>query len=108
MRNPGRRDVVSAVLLGTLGVAATALSAAPSRTQFTHMYQAHAAREDTVLFPAFRSLFAAKDFEALGDRFEEQEHRLLGGDGFEKALDEVAQLERTLGIHDLAGFTPRT
>ncbi|NBD11181.1 hemerythrin domain-containing protein [Corallococcus silvisoli] len=76
--------------------------------QFTRMYQAHAAREDTVLFPAFRSLFAAKDFEALGDRFEEQEHRLLGSDGFEKALDEVARLERALGIHDLAGFTPRT
>jgi hemerythrin-like domain-containing protein len=75
--------------------------------QFTRMYEAHAAREDTVLFPAFRSLFAERAFEKLGERFEEREHRLLGGEGFEKALEEVAQLERALGIHDLAQYTPR-
>ncbi|RKH83855.1 hemerythrin domain-containing protein [Corallococcus sp. AB045] len=74
--------------------------------QFIRMYRPHAAREDTVLFPAFRKLFDEKQFKELGERFEEQEHRLLGNDGFENALKEVAQLERTLGIHDLARFTP--
>ncbi|MBJ6764547.1 hemerythrin domain-containing protein [Myxococcaceae bacterium JPH2] len=76
-------------------------------TRFTRMYQAHAAREDTVLFPAFHSLFAAKQVDELGERFEEEEHRLLGSQGFERALREVARLERTLGIHDLSQFTPQ-
>ncbi|RKG76783.1 hemerythrin domain-containing protein [Corallococcus exercitus] len=75
-------------------------------TQFTRMYRPHAAREDTVLFPAFRNLFDEKQFKELGERFEEQEHRLLGNDGFENALKEVEQLERALGVHDLARFTP--
>ncbi|WP_223642623.1 hemerythrin domain-containing protein [Corallococcus sp. EGB] len=75
-------------------------------TQFSDMYRPHAAREDTVLFPAFRDLFDAKQFKELGERFEEQEHKLLGSHGFENALKEVAQLERALGIFELARFTP--
>src|SRR5262249_3500325 len=73
--------------------------------QFNRMYRAHAAREDTELCPAFRGLFSAKEFDALGDRFEEQETKLLGEHGFEKALAEVQQLERALGIDDLARYT---
>ncbi|RKG78422.1 hemerythrin domain-containing protein [Corallococcus sp. CA049B] len=73
---------------------------------FIRMYGPHAAREDTVLFPAFRNLFDEKQFKELGERFEAQEHRQLGSDGFENALKEVAQLERALGIHELARFTP--
>ncbi|WP_158616271.1 MULTISPECIES: hemerythrin domain-containing protein [Corallococcus] len=75
-------------------------------TQFTRMYRPHAAREDTVLFPAFRELFNEKQFGELGERFEEQEHKVLGKDGFENALKEVDQLERALDIHDLSRFTP--
>ncbi|NOK20921.1 hemerythrin domain-containing protein [Corallococcus carmarthensis] len=75
-------------------------------TQFIRMYQPHAAREDTVLFTAFRDLFDEKRFKEIGERFEEQEQRLLGSGGFENALKEVAQLESALGIHDLARFTP--
>lgn len=32
---------------------------------------------------------------------------LFGDDGFEKIVAEVAQLEQTLGIYDLAQFTPQ-
>lgn len=74
---------------------------------FIRMYRPHAAREDTVLFPAFRKLFDEKTYDALGETFEEQEHKLLGSGGFEGALKEVTQLERELGIEDLAQFTPR-
>jgi len=35
------------------------------------------------------------------------EHRKFGEDGFEMMVDRVARLERTLGIYDLAKFTPR-
>lgn len=46
------------------------------------------------------------EYGALGEEFEKQEHRLFGEDGFEKIVDEVARLERRLGINDLAQFTP--
>jgi hemerythrin-like domain-containing protein len=76
-------------------------------TEFVRMYEAHAAREDTVLFPAFHSLFTEKQFDRLGDQFEDEERKILGGAGFESAVAEVAQLEQVLGIYDLAQLTPR-
>jgi len=74
---------------------------------FIRMYRPHAAREDTVLFPRFRTLFNEKAYDALGEKFEAQEHKLLGAGGFEGALAEVTQLERTLGIEELSQFTPQ-
>jgi hemerythrin-like domain-containing protein len=75
-------------------------------TAFTRMYRPHASREDTVLFPAFRSLVGPKAYAGLGEEFEEREKKLLGESGFEGAVHEVAKLETALGIHDLAKFTP--
>ena len=73
---------------------------------FVHMYAPHAAWEDTELFPAFRQLYTEAELDRLGDRFEAQEHKLLGGGGFEGSLKEVGDLEKALGIHDLSKFTP--
>lgn len=75
--------------------------------EFIRMYRPHAAREDTVLFPAFRSLLSAREYAALGETFEDREHALFGEHGFEAIVAEVARLERLAGIHDLAAFTPR-
>jgi hemerythrin-like domain-containing protein len=72
---------------------------------FIRMYRPHAAREDTVLFPAFRSLVSPHEYDALGEEFEDKEHALFGDNGFDKIMDEVAQIEKTLGIYDLAQFT---
>ena len=74
---------------------------------FVRMYAPHSAREDTDLFPAFHALFDEKAFDALGDQFESEEHRLLGANGFEGAVVEVAQIEAQLGIGNLADVTPR-
>jgi hemerythrin-like domain-containing protein len=73
---------------------------------FVRMYQPHAAREDTVLFPRFRPLVGAAAYDALGDVFEDEEHARFGPRGFEGIVAEVAQLEKALGIYDLAQFTP--
>jgi hemerythrin-like domain-containing protein len=73
---------------------------------FIRMYRPHAAREDTVLFPAFRRVVSPNEYDALGEAFEKEEHRLFGEDGFEKVVAEVAALEGRLGIADLASFTP--
>jgi hemerythrin-like domain-containing protein len=72
---------------------------------FLRMYRPHEAREDTVLFPAFRTIVSAHD--ALGDDFEKKEDELFGDEGFFKVVDQVAQLEKKLGIFELAQFTPK-
>jgi hemerythrin-like domain-containing protein len=74
---------------------------------FVRMYRPHEAREDTVLFPAFRPLVPDKEYAELGERMEASERALVGEGGFEKAVDEVAQLERALGIYELDSFTPK-
>jgi hemerythrin-like domain-containing protein len=83
----------------------TELSAAC--TTFIGMYRPHEAREDTVLFPAWRRIVSPARITELGERFEEEEERLFGEGGFDKIVDEVAEIEKQLGIYDLDQFTPR-
>ncbi len=73
---------------------------------FIRMYRPHAAREDTVLFPAIRRVYSPQEYDKLGDTFEDKEHEMFGADGFEKMVDKVASIEKLLGIYDLARFTP--
>jgi hemerythrin-like domain-containing protein len=75
--------------------------------QYVRMYRPHESREDTVLFPALRKIITAHEYDALGEEFEQKEHQLFGEGGFEEIVDEVASLEKVLGIYDLAQFTPR-
>ncbi len=74
---------------------------------FIRMYNPHAAREDTVLFPALHGIVSAREYDSLGEDFENREHQLFGADGFEKMVDHVASIEKSLGIYDLGQFTPR-
>jgi hemerythrin-like domain-containing protein len=79
-----------------------------SMQQFIRMYNPHEAREDTVLFPAFRKIVSPHEFDSLGEDFEKKEDELFGEDGFEKMVDKVAGIEKRFGIYDLAQFTPKT
>ena len=74
--------------------------------QFIKMYETHAAREDTVLFPQLHVVWGSKEFEKMGDVFEREEDRLFGDDGFEKMVGRVAVIEKELGIYDLNKVTP--
>ncbi len=78
-----------------------------STRQFIRMYNPHEAREDTVLFPAFRKIVSPHEFDSLGEDFEKKEDELFGDDGFEKMVDKVASIEKRFGIYDLAQFTPK-
>lgn len=73
---------------------------------FTLMYENHAAREDTIVFPAWKTNFTNKQLDELGDQFEEIEHKTFGKDGFDDAEHTITQIEETLGFADLAQFTP--
>jgi hemerythrin-like domain-containing protein len=77
-------------------------------TAFIRMYRPHEAREDTVLFPALHKVMPAKQMKDLGEQFEKEEDRLFGDEGFEKTVDQVAAIEKQLGIEDLDQFTPKT
>jgi len=74
---------------------------------FNTMYRPHEAREDTVLFPAFRKLVSKNEYDSLGEEFENNEHKLFGEGGFETMVDKVAAIEKSLGIYELAQFTPQ-
>lgn len=74
---------------------------------FIRMYRPHEAREDTVLFPALHKILPAKRLKDLGEQFEKEEDKLFGEEGFEKTVDQVASIEKQLGIYDLTGFTPK-
>ena len=81
---------------------------ADSMRQFIRMYNPHEAREDTVLFPAFRGIVSAHEFDSLGEDFEKKEDELFGEDGFFKVVDRVAEIEKKLRIYELSQFTPKT
>ncbi len=74
---------------------------------FNTMYRPHEAREDTVLFPAFRKIVSQHEYDSLGEEFENNEYKMFGKDGFETMVNKVAAIEKSLGIYELAQFTPK-
>lgn len=100
---PGRRGFLQAA--ASAGATATP-DLAPVLRSFARMYRPHAAREDTVLFPAFRDVVGRGAYRELGEQFEEKEHELFGEQGFEDTVREIARLEIALDIGDLTRFTP--
>jgi hemerythrin-like domain-containing protein len=105
----GRKLTASIQRLATassLTSAANRRELADTMRQFIHMYEPHAAREDTVLFPAFAKLISEKELHKLMETFEQKEKALPLGD-FEKMVAEVTTIEKAFGVYDLAQFTPK-
>jgi hemerythrin-like domain-containing protein len=69
------------------------------------MYENHAAREDTIVFPAWKVALAERQLDEVGDLFEDIERAQFGKDGFEEAVARIARIEQTLGFADLVQFT---
>jgi len=111
-----QHQVSRRILQGTLAAAkpetlkdeAARKTLATQLRDFRQMYQAHAAQEDTVLFPAFRQLLTPAEYEQLGEVFERREREQLGENGFAKSVEQIAQLEQKSGLMNLAQLTPRT
>ena len=72
---------------------------------FARMYEPHTAFEDTVVFQAWRASLSAKQLDEAGDQFEDIEKQTFKGDGFDKAVSEVASIEQGLGLADPARYT---
>jgi hemerythrin-like domain-containing protein len=73
---------------------------------FVLMYANHAAREDTIIFPAWKKNYSNRQLDEISDQFEDIEHKMFGKDGFEDAEKKISQIEGALGFADLAQFTP--
>ena len=97
-------EYVLAVTVRTLGATA-AEPLARTLEAFARMYEEHAAIEDTVIFPAWKKALSPKDLDAMGDQFEDIEHKTFGKDGFDDAVEQVAAIEKILGV-DLASVNP--
>jgi hemerythrin-like domain-containing protein len=106
-----RGRVITQYLLGhatTQGVASRSSRAdlAAAMAAFVRMYEPHEAREDTVVFPAYRQLLSADELTDLGQHFADLERSQFGTDEFTAMTDRVAVIEQSLGIYDLTQFTP--
>lgn len=73
---------------------------------FVRMYEPHEAREDTVVFPAYRALLSGAELAEMAERFSSEQSRQFGKNGFATVVAEVSRIETTLGIADLNRFTP--
>lgn len=72
---------------------------------FIRMYQNHAAREDTILFPAWKKTLSQDKLDEMSDKFEGIEKQTFGTDGFDDAVKKMADIEGRLGLSDLDHFT---
>ncbi len=72
---------------------------------FKDMITAHAAWEETIIFPAMYDLLSPEDMDSINKKFMESEMRLLDGKGPEELYRQLDSIEEAAGTHDLAMFT---
>ena len=102
------RQITDYILAATRGAKLEAGNVEPltgAMESLVRMYRAHAAREDTVVFPAWKQTLTAKQLDEMGEKFEDIEHAQFGEDGFENAVGQIAAIEAELGLADLAHLT---
>jgi hemerythrin-like domain-containing protein len=86
-------------------IGADTVPLANALASMARMYHAHAAWEDTVVFPTWTKMQSRSRLRDLAEKFEEIEHRQFGKDGFDDAVARISRIEETLGLGDLAGYT---
>ena len=85
--------------------ASNAEQLARSLEAFVLMYRHHAAREDTIIFPAWKQTMEGDQLDEMSEKFEDIEHQQFGEDGFEDAVSQISEIETSLGLADIAQFT---
>ena len=78
---------------------------AKALASMSRMYNAHAAWEDTVIFPAWKAMQSKERLDELADKFEDIEQEKFGKNGFEDAVARISKIEQAFGLGDLAVFT---
>jgi len=70
------------------------------------VYHDHAARQDTIVFPAWKQTMTDYQLDEMDDKFEDIEKEQFGEDGYETAVKQIADIEAGLGLADISQFTP--
>jgi hemerythrin-like domain-containing protein len=99
------REIITYVLGVSRNTTVNDVSAAAALESFERMYAHHAAREDTVIFPAWKKAIGEHAVSEMGEKFEDIEKAQFGGDGFDNAVKRISDIEQMLGMTDLAQFT---
>ena len=99
-------DYIQKVAAGSTLAASEAERFAATLDALVAMYGPHAAREDTVVFPAWKAALGEKGYAEMGEQFEELEKRTFGHDGFDDAVAKISNIELAFGLGDLATVTP--
>lgn len=102
------REITDYIISVTQGVKLGTSNAevlAKSLEAFVLMYRNHAAREDTIIFPAWKQTMTGKQLDEMNDKFEDIEHEQFGEDGFDNAVKQISAIERSLGLADISQFT---
>lgn len=73
---------------------------------FSRMYRAHAAMEDTAVFPLLRRMMTPKAYAELSSGLVRDEAGFQGQNGFDETIRKLTDYENILGIADLASSTP--
>lgn len=96
--------IISVTQSAKLG-ASNAGDLAKALEAFVLMYRNHAAREDTIIFPAWKQTLTSGQLDEMNDKFEDIEHEQFGEDGFEDAVKQISAIEAGLGLSDITQFT---
>jgi hemerythrin-like domain-containing protein len=96
-------DILAVTQAPKIGANAEALAGVLDA--FARMYESHAAREDTIVFPAWKKTMTEKQLDEVGDKFEDIEKQQFGKDGFEDAVKQMTDIEGALGLSDIALVT---
>lgn len=72
------------------------------------VFRPHIDREDTEMFPEFKTVVTAHEYYELGKKFKEIEYQKWGENGHKQMVDRIIHVEKALGINDLDSFTPKS
>jgi hemerythrin-like domain-containing protein len=105
--NRGREitDYIIGVTQGAKLGASHSEQLAKALEAFVLMYRNHAAREDTIIFPAWKKTMTGKQLDEMSEKFEDIEHEQFGDDGFDDAVKQISSIETNLGLADISQFT---
>jgi hemerythrin-like domain-containing protein len=98
-------DYIISVTAGAKLGAGSVDAFAAGLNSLVRMYEHHAAIEETIVFPAWKDALGENQMDEMNEKFGEIEHQQFGEDGFEDAVRQIAEIEQTLGLGDLAQFT---
>jgi hemerythrin-like domain-containing protein len=98
-------DYILSVTGGAHVAAGEAEMLARAFDAFEIMYANHTAREDTIVFPAWKKALSPVELAEMGNLFETIERAEFGEDGFDDAVKRIAEIEEKLGLKNLGQFT---